>query len=140
VIVCFLWGYMLYTGNIASLWRMMGIANQLLATIALAVGTTYLLKHAPRRIYALCTATPLLFVIVTVFTAGIQSIQLWLQELALPGTTAAVAFSLKLNCTLAGVMLVLSAMIAVDAGRRWYVLLANGRVSPEETLAADEVT
>ena len=62
VIVCFLWGYMLYTGNIASLWRMMGIANQLLATIALAVGTTYLLKNAPKRVYALCTAIPLAFV------------------------------------------------------------------------------
>ena len=35
---------------------MMGIANQLLAAIALAVGTTYLLQHAPKRIYALCTA------------------------------------------------------------------------------------
>lgn len=125
VTVCFLWGYMLYTGNIANLWRMMGIANQLLATIALAVGTTYLLTHAPRRAYALCTGLPLVFVIVTVFTAGIQSIQLWLQELALPETTAATAFSLKLNCTLAGVMLVLSAVIAVGAARRWYVLLAN---------------
>jgi carbon starvation protein len=138
VIVCFLWGYMLYTGNIASLWRMMGIANQLLATIALAVGTTYLLQHAPRRVYALCTAIPLMFVIVTVFTAGIESIQLWLQELELPETTAAQAFSLKLNCTLAGVMLLLSAMIAVDACRRWYVLLANGAKQPEPPLAAEE--
>ena len=43
--VCFLWGYLLYTGNIESLWRMMGIANQLLAIIALAVGTSYLLLH-----------------------------------------------------------------------------------------------
>jgi carbon starvation protein len=45
-IVSFLWGYLLYTGDIDRLWRMMGIANQLLATIALAVGTTYLLKHS----------------------------------------------------------------------------------------------
>ena len=34
VVVCFLWGYLLYTGSIDSLWRMMGIANQLLAAIA----------------------------------------------------------------------------------------------------------
>ena len=44
VAVCALWGYLLYSGNIATLWRMMGIANQLLATIALAIGTTYLLE------------------------------------------------------------------------------------------------
>ena len=45
--VCGLWGYLLYSGNIATLWRMMGIANQLLAMLALAIGTTYLLEYAP---------------------------------------------------------------------------------------------
>ncbi len=139
VTVCFLWGYLLYTGNIASLWRMMGIANQLLATIALAVGTTYLLQHAPKRAYALCTALPLLFVIVTVFTAGVESIQLWLQELALPDTTAAQAFALRLDCVLAGVMLILSAVIAVDAARRWYVLLANGARQAEAATGGGRV-
>jgi carbon starvation protein len=138
VAVCFLWGYLLCTGNIANLWRMMGIANQLLATIALAVGTTYLLQHASKRKYALCTAVPLAFVIVTVFTAGIQSIQLWLEELAaLPETATAAAFSLKLNCTLAGTMLVLSALIAVDAARRWYTLLTK-RVSDPAALELRE--
>ena len=67
-----------------------------------------------------------MFVIVTVFTAGMESIQMWLAELALPETTTAQAFSLKLNCVLAGVMLVLSAVVALDAARRWYVLLVNG--------------
>ena len=86
VTVCALWGYLLYSGNFATLWRMMGIANQLLATIALAVGTTYLLKHAPKRAYALCTGIPLVFVVATVFTAGVQSIQSWWRELANPLT------------------------------------------------------
>jgi carbon starvation protein len=138
VTVCFLWGYMLFTGNIASLWRMMGIANQLLATIALAVGTTYLLQHAPKRKYALCTAIPLAFVIVTVFAAGIESVQFWLQELASGKPTAAQAFSLKLNCVLASVMLALSAVIAVAAVRRWFVLLTNGREPSASPSAADE--
>jgi carbon starvation protein len=125
VVVCFLWGYLLFTGNISSLWRMMGIANQLLATIALAVGTTYLLQNASKRIYALCTAVPLAFVIVTVFTAGIESILLWLQELALNSKTSQEIFSLKLNITLAGTMLLLSGIIAVDACRRWFLLLTR---------------
>ena len=42
IIVCAAWGYLLYMGTLDILWRMLGIANQLLATIALAVGTTYL--------------------------------------------------------------------------------------------------
>jgi carbon starvation protein len=105
---------------------MFGIANQLLAAIALAVGTTYILTNSPKKIYALCTALPLAFVLVTVFAAGIESIQRWYAELALPGLTASQTFSLKLNCTLAGIMLVLSAIIALDAGRRCCVLLRNG--------------
>ena len=47
VAVCFCWGYLLYTVDFSRLWLMMGVANQLLATIGLAVGTTYLLLHAP---------------------------------------------------------------------------------------------
>jgi carbon starvation protein len=140
VLVCFLWGSLLYTGNIDRLWRMMGIANQLLAVIALAVGTTYLLLHAPKRIYALCTALPMSFVVVTVFTAGVESIHQWLNELAvlnsqLAGSAAGVKveelgmkiFSIKLTVGMAAAMLVLSALIVVDAIRRWYTLLANGR-------------
>ena len=72
IVVCFLWGYLLYTGNIERLWRVMGIANQLLATIALAVGTTYLLTYATKRIYALITAVPFAFTVVTVFVAGVK--------------------------------------------------------------------
>ena len=70
VAVCFCWGYLLYTVNIDRLWRMMGIANQLLAVIGLAVGTTYLLLHAPKRVYALCTAIPFVLVVTSVMTAG----------------------------------------------------------------------
>ena len=101
----------------------MGIANQLLACIALAVGTTYLLDTARKRIYALCTAIPWAFVVLTVFTAGIQSIQSWWQELATPGITAADVFSVKLMCVLAGTMLVLTGLITLDAMRRWVLIL-----------------
>jgi carbon starvation protein len=152
ILVCFLWGYLLYTGNIDRLWRMFGIANQLLAVVALAVGTTYLLVHAPKRIYALCTAIPLAFVLATVFTAGVMSIQQWMQELAalnaqLGDATLTVEaardltmklFSVKLTCVMAAVMLVLSALIMLDAARRWYVLLANGRLAPAAELQPQE--
>ena len=47
LIVCSGWGYLLYMGTLDILWRMLGIANQLLASIALAVGTTYLLLACP---------------------------------------------------------------------------------------------
>ena len=139
VAVSFCWGYLLYTGNIDRLWRMMGIANQLLATIGLAVGTTYLLLHAPKRAYALCTAIPFVFVVASVFTAGTLSIGMWWQEIgslqerlaSLRSSADAVEplrlqiFSVKLTCLMAAAMLALSAVVVVDALRRWYMVLRS---------------
>ena len=50
VVVCGLWGYLLYNFEIGRLWLMNGIGNQLLAVIGLAIGTTYLLQHSPKRV------------------------------------------------------------------------------------------
>jgi carbon starvation protein len=113
--VCFCWGYLLYTGNIDRLWRMMGIANQLLAVIGLAVGTTYLLQHSPKRVYALCTAIPFVFVVASVFTAGVLSIGMWWHEI---GT-----FDGQVTCGMAAAMLALSAVTVVESVRRWYLIL-----------------
>ena len=136
-VVCALWGYLLYTGNLNALWRMLGIANQLLALIALIVGTTYLLKRSPKRRYALCTAIPFAFVLVTVFTAGVQSVQGWWAELSQPGITASHAFYVKLMCVLASTMLVLTAVITVDGIRCWYATL-RGPARGAVELAASE--
>src|ERR1041384_3392444 len=124
-VTCFCWGYLLYTGNINTLWRMLGIANQLLAAIALAVGTTYLINHAPTRAYACCTGIPFAFVLVTVLTAGVQSVQGWWGKI--PSAPPNEAFSLRLMSVLAATMLILTAVIAVDAVRRWVALLSGPR-------------
>jgi len=134
LVTCFAWGYLLYTGNINTLWRMLGIANQLLAAIALAVGTTYLINHAPKRRYALCTGIPFAFVIVTVLTAGVQSVQGWWSKI--PSTPAQEVFSFQLMSVLATIMLVLTVVIAVDAVRRWFVLLRG----PSEPIPVEPVT
>ena len=123
VLVCLAWGYLLYIGNLDTLWRMLGISNQLLATIALAVGTTYILQHSPKRRYALCTAIPLAFVLVTVMTAGVESVWSWWGDAGKPGTPN--PFLLKLACVLSSIMLVLTAIIAVDAARRWRTLVSQ---------------
>jgi carbon starvation protein len=137
--VCFLWGYLLYRGDLDTLWRMLGIVNQLLASIALAVGTTYILLHSPRRIYALCTVIPFGFLVVTTFTASVMSFQSWwgligtlqasIAAAALPAAELAAAgkqvFLLKLVCLLAGIMLCLVSVIVVDAVRRWWLILRS---------------
>ncbi len=75
--VCFCWGYLLYTGTLNSLWTLFGIANQLFAATVLAVGTCWILQNSARRKYALITAIPCLFLIITATTAGIISIGRW---------------------------------------------------------------
>jgi len=68
------WGYLIYTGSISTLWPLFGTGNQLLATIALAVGTAFLVNMGKAR-YAWITVLPMLFVGVTTLTAGVLSIK-----------------------------------------------------------------
>jgi len=68
------WGYLIYTGSIATIWPLFGTGNQLLATIALAVMTTWLINMGKTR-YALIVALPMLFVGVTTLSAGVLSIR-----------------------------------------------------------------
>src|ERR1700745_4527650 len=63
------WGYLIYTGNISTIWPLFGTGNQLLATIALAVSTTFLINMGKAK-YAWITAAPMCFVGATTITAG----------------------------------------------------------------------
>jgi carbon starvation protein len=75
ILVVVFWGGFLYTGTISTLWPMLGIANQLLATTALAVGTAFIVRNHPtRRRYGLIPALPMLWVGTTTLTAGWESI------------------------------------------------------------------
>src|ERR1019366_86479 len=66
------WGYMIYTGNISTIWPLFGTGNQLLATIALAVSTTFLMNMGKAR-YAWITFLPMCFVGVSTLSAGVMS-------------------------------------------------------------------
>jgi carbon starvation protein len=65
------WGYLVYTGSIDTIWPMFGIANQLLAVLALAIITTMLMNSGKAR-YAAVTLVPMLFVASTTLTAASQ--------------------------------------------------------------------
>ncbi len=68
------WGYFIWTGSISTIWPMFGVANQLLASVALAVGTTIIINQGKAR-YAWVTLLPLSFVSVTTMTAGVLSVR-----------------------------------------------------------------
>jgi carbon starvation protein len=67
------WGVLVYTGQIDTIWPMFGIANQLLAVIALCLVTT-LLVNTGRGRYAPVTLLPMLFVVATTMTAGVEMV------------------------------------------------------------------
>ncbi len=64
------WCWLVHTGSITTIWPMFGIANQLLAVLALALVTTWLVNHGRGR-YAWVTILPMLFVCSTTLTAGV---------------------------------------------------------------------
>ncbi|HAF96190.1 MAG: carbon starvation protein CstA [Elusimicrobia bacterium GWF2_52_66] len=113
-LVCAAWGGMLMAGNISTIWPMFGVANQLLSAIALAVGTTFILKRT-KAVYALVTFVPFLFMLATTVSAGIMNIT----GNYLPRHD----FQGWLNVTLTAIMLALAAVITVESVKSWLTAL-----------------
>ncbi|MCX7983648.1 MAG: carbon starvation protein A [Bacteroidetes bacterium] len=72
-LVVFAWAYFIYTGTVTTIWPMFGTANQLLAAVALTVGTTYIVNRGKAR-YAWVTLLPLVFIAITTLSAGTLNI------------------------------------------------------------------
>jgi carbon starvation protein len=68
------WAYLIWTGSIATIWPLFGMANQMLACVALCVGTTWIINRGRAR-YAWVTILPLSFLTVIELTAGFQNIR-----------------------------------------------------------------
>lgn len=105
------WGYLVYTGDISTIWPLFGMANQLLAACALIVGTTMLIRLGKAR-YAWVTAGPGLLVYPLVMWAGYLNI-----------TRNYLPKELYLLTCMSIVLMVLITIVFIAAFVRWRALL-----------------
>jgi carbon starvation protein len=115
------WGGLVYTGSIDVIWPMFGIANQLLAVVALCVIAT-MLVNAGRGRYAFVVILPMLFVLSTTTTAASQMCTTTFPNMMLAGqpVKGVLCFLTTLfvmTCVLALLVLAVSRWIAVLTGK-----------------------
>jgi len=127
------WGYLIYTGTISTIWPLFGTGNQLLATIALAVCTTFLINMGKAR-YAWITAAPMLFVGVTTITAGVMSIRdIFLPLTGRPGQQ----FTGYLDSMLMALFIAGAILVTAGSIRRW-IGAWHGAPAPPEAFGPPE--
>jgi carbon starvation protein len=135
------WGYFLWQGvkdplgGINSLWPLFGIANQLLAAVALCLATTIIIKMH-RVKYALVTLAPLGWLVVVTFTAAWHKIfdldprigfLAQARQIASAGGNARLIFNNRLDAVVTGVLVVLVALLLVESVRHWIAVLSSAK-------------
>jgi carbon starvation protein len=137
------WGYFLWQGvkdplgGINSLWPLFGIANQLLAAVALCVATTIIIKMGRAR-YAAVTLAPLAWLVSVTFTASWQKMfdpnprigfLAHARNLALAASptaaTSRVIFNDRLDAVVTGMLLVMVALILIESVFLWWRVLSG---------------
>jgi carbon starvation protein len=110
-------------GGINSLWPLFGICNQLLATVALCVATTIIVKMGRAR-FVVVTLVPLCWLVVVTFTAAWDKILdsnprvgflAHARQLAAAGAKPRLIFNDRLDATITGILVVMVAMILIES-------------------------
>ena len=145
------WGYFLWQGvkdplgGINSLWPLFGISNQLLATVALCVATTIIIKMH-RAKYAAVTLAPLVWLVAVTFTAswhkmfdanprvGFLAQAQVLAAGPVTSATSRVIFNNRLDAVVTGTLVIMVTLVLVESARQWIGILRGTReVRTKET-------
>jgi len=127
-IVVAAWAAFIWTGSISTIWPMFGIANQLLAAVALCVATTVIINMDKAR-FSWITITPLTFVSTTTLVAGYESIRDIFWPQAQNPTTSTQGY---INTSLTALIMTAVVIVLADSVRRWI----GGRKQPQLTSEA----
>jgi carbon starvation protein len=138
------WGYFLYQGvvdplgGINSLWPLFGISNQLLAAVALCVGTTVIIKMGRAR-YAWVTLLPLAWLVTITMTAGWQKVFAADPKLGFLAHAASLAgsarpdvgrliFNDRLDAGVALLFMSIVSLLVLSSVREWWLILSKRKV------------
>jgi carbon starvation protein len=110
------WAAFIWSGSISTIWPMFGIANQLLAAVALCVATTIIINSG-RAKYSWVTLLPLSFVSTTTLVAGWESITDIFWPLSQKPETATLGY---VNVSLTAIIMFAAVIILIDSIRRWF--------------------
>jgi carbon starvation protein len=115
------WTYMIWTGSIATIWPLFGMANQMLACVALCVGTTFIINSGKTR-YAWVTMAPLAFITVIELTAGYQNVvnNYWPKRLYL---NTGITVSLMIGLVI----------VIIGSAWKWYRVAIKGEPHPPQS-------
>ncbi|YCI82783.1 carbon starvation protein A [Enterobacteriaceae bacterium] len=127
IVACLLWGYLLNSGDINSVWALFGVSNQLMASIGLMIGATIILRLGKKRWYVLTCLVPLSYLYVTVNYAAY-----WMVK-NVYFNSAAKGFNV-FNGTISIIMVALGLAIMVSSIHRWIVLW-RARAEPAQAEA-----
>jgi len=105
------WGYLVYTGDITTIWPLFGMSNQLLASSALIICTTMLLRMGKFK-YSWISAVPGIIMAITTLYAGYLNI-----------TTNYLPKGNYLLAVLSVIIMILIIIVCITAFKRWYDLL-----------------
>src|SRR3954451_16219670 len=129
--VVFAWTAFIWSGSISTIWPMFGIANQLLAAVALCVATTVIINMGKAR-FSWVTILPLSFVATTTLVAGYQSIRdIFWPQTANPATTT----QGYINTSLTALIMTAAVIVLVDSIRKWTGGRKRIETTPEAALA-----
>ncbi len=110
------WAAFIWSGSISTIWPMFGIANQLLAAVALCVATTIIINSGKAK-YSWVTLLPLSFVSTTTLVAGWESITDIFWPLSQKPETATLGY---INVSLTAIIMFAAVIILIDSIRRWF--------------------
>jgi len=106
----FVWGYLVYTGDITTIWPLFGMSNQLLASSGLIIGTAIIIRLKKAR-YAWMTAAPGIFMAFVTMYAGYENI---VGNYLPKGKYLLVALSV--------IIMVMMVFVFIGAIQRWFEL------------------